>query len=157
MEEVLVNHIFDSLDFLFVCWQGGVTVVRVLWLELAVLWLEVFGIYMWWRMAVQKLALWGVNIVRQCVLERGTSIPDACGVTTEFIATTASQKFSFAVFWKNLQITYFGTRKNNLKLGTTSRYCTILFEEPHRWKLDPWGIEFQSQAASQANSWSVYI
>ena len=58
MEEVFVNHIFNSPDIqLFVCYCGEVTVIWVSFLELVVLWLEVFSINMWWSMAVQKLAL----------------------------------------------------------------------------------------------------
>lgn len=58
MEEVLVHHIFNSLEFfLFVCYCREVANVRVSLLELAVLRLEVFSINMWRRMAVQELAL----------------------------------------------------------------------------------------------------
>lgn len=66
MEEVLVNHIFNSPDFLFVC-CGEVTAVQVSIQELVVLRLKVFSINMWRRMAVQKLALLGDNIVRESV------------------------------------------------------------------------------------------
>ena len=58
MEEVLVNNIFDSFDFLFfICYCGKLPVVRVSFQELAVLWLEVFSINVWGRMAVEKFAL----------------------------------------------------------------------------------------------------
>lgn len=53
MEEVLVDHIFNSLDFLFVCCSGEVAAVRVSIQELVVLWLEVFSVNMWRRVAVQ--------------------------------------------------------------------------------------------------------
>lgn len=71
MEEVLVNHIFNSPDFLLLVCCGEVTAVQVSIQELVVLWLEVFSINMWRRMAVQKLALLGDTIVREeCVLFR---------------------------------------------------------------------------------------
>lgn len=59
MEEVLVNHIFNSLDFpgFVCCCVGEVTAVRVSIQELVVLRLEVLSINMWRRMAVQKLSL----------------------------------------------------------------------------------------------------
>ncbi len=67
MKEVLVNHVFNSPDFLlFVCCRG-VTAVQVSIQELVVLRLEVFSIDMRRRMAVQELALLGDNIVRESV------------------------------------------------------------------------------------------
>lgn len=57
VEKVLVNHIFNPLDFLFVCCCRNVAAVGVSILERLVLWLEVFSIDMWRRMAVEKLAL----------------------------------------------------------------------------------------------------
>lgn len=58
MEEVLVNHIFNSPDFpLFACRCGGeVTEVRVYFQEIVVLRLEVLHVDMRRRMAVQKLS-----------------------------------------------------------------------------------------------------
>lgn len=59
MEEVLINHIFDPLDFRLVCCCRKVRTFRVLIQELLVLWLEVFGLRSWRRVAVQQLALQG--------------------------------------------------------------------------------------------------
>lgn len=59
MEEVLINHIFDPLDIRFVCCCRKVRTFRVLIEEVHVLWLEVFGLRSWRRVAVQQLALRG--------------------------------------------------------------------------------------------------
>lgn len=57
MEEVLINDIFNSLDFLFVCRCREITALGVSVHKLFVLRLEVCSIDTWRRMAVQKLAL----------------------------------------------------------------------------------------------------
>lgn len=59
MEEVLINHIFNPLDFWFVCCCRKVQTFRVFIQELLVLWLEVFRMSSWRRMAVQKFSLQG--------------------------------------------------------------------------------------------------
>lgn len=59
MEEVLINHIFDPLDFWFVCCCRKVRTFRVFIQELLVLWLKVLHISSWRRVAVQKFALRG--------------------------------------------------------------------------------------------------
>lgn len=59
MEEVLINHIFNPLDFWLACCCRKVRTFRVLIQELPVLGLKVFRMSSWRRVAVQKFALQG--------------------------------------------------------------------------------------------------
>lgn len=59
MEEVLIDHIFNPLDFRFVCCGREVRAFKVLIQELLVLRLEVSGMNIWRRIAIQKFALQG--------------------------------------------------------------------------------------------------
>lgn len=62
VEEILVDHIFDSFDFvLCICCLGGVAVHFFQFLELAVLRLEVLRFNVRRRVAVQKLPLHGIS------------------------------------------------------------------------------------------------
>lgn len=63
MEEVLVNRVFNSLDFPCVCCRGDVAVVAVSPLEASVLRLEVLGVDVWRGVAVEQFSLWGGDTV----------------------------------------------------------------------------------------------